>query len=229
MSSFEAVRAQGSALHATHVLLMLMQLFAWGMLLHVAVCCLACAWTAAASGLAHLRHLSPEHQCLARLFASCVAFHPACFPCPCQHCLTCPSFTNFIFHLAVLLLLLLFLQAAGQFQGSRGVLIDGVFGLFLDEKVKCHTCGKETHKVPKHYEHLIVVNSASLTLAAMAREANMAQLLADLFNQEQKFCDKDEGGCGASNVGTLVCCALRLVLVRMCQLSFENVTAAVLG
>lgn len=85
-------------------------------------------------------------------------------------------------------------------QGGRGILVDGVFGLKLFEKVVCSRCGKETHKVPEHYEHLIVVNSASLYLAAMGGSTGMARLLADLFSQEQKYCDKDEGGCGQANV-----------------------------
>jgi hypothetical protein len=92
-------------------------------------------------------------------------------------------------------------QHPGQQQGSRGILIDGVFGLLVTEKVACRVCGRETHKVPAHYEHLIVVNSASLNLSALSLEgAGMDQLLAFLFEQEQKFCDKDEGGCGEPNV-----------------------------
>jgi hypothetical protein len=83
-------------------------------------------------------------------------------------------------------------------------LIDGVFGLLVTEKVACHVCGRETHKVPAHYEHLIVVNSASLNLSAMSlASAGMDQLLAFLFEQEQKFCDKDEGGCGEPNVSVI--------------------------
>lgn len=92
-------------------------------------------------------------------------------------------------------------QHPGQEQGSRGVVIDGVFGLLLTERVRCQACGQETHKVPKHYEHLIVVNSASLNLAAMTLpDASMDRLLAFLFAQETKFCDKDVGGCGEPNV-----------------------------
>ena len=85
------------------------------------------------------------------------------------------------------------------------MLIDGVFGLRLTEKVVCRACGMETHNIPEHYEHLIVVNSISLHFAAQAcgGARRMDQLLAELFNQEQKFCDKDEGGCGEPNVSGL--------------------------
>jgi hypothetical protein len=95
-------------------------------------------------------------------------------------------------------------QSPGQWQGSRGCLIDGIFGLRLSEKVICSSCGKETHKVPEHYEHLIVVNSASLTMAAEVGAAvGMDGLLRFLSDQEQKYCDKDEGGCGTQNVSRL--------------------------
>lgn len=97
------------------------------------------------------------------------------------------------------------LQHPGREQGSRGVVIDGVFGLLLTERVVCQACGLETHKVPAHYEHLIVVNSASLNLAAMTMpDASMDHLLAFLFAQETKFCDKDVGGCGEPNVSRQV-------------------------
>lgn len=97
-------------------------------------------------------------------------------------------------------------QATGQAQGSRGILIDGIFGLLLEEKVVCRECGMETHKVPRHYEHLIVVNSISLVTAAQAfPDDSMDRLIAFLFEQEQKYCDRDVGGCGAANVSSTVC------------------------
>lgn len=96
------------------------------------------------------------------------------------------------------------LQAPGETQGSRGILIDGVFGLLLSEKVVCRSCGKETHKVPQHYEHLVVVNSTSLSmLYLMGQAVGMDNLLREMFDQEMKMCDKDEGGCGEPNVSRL--------------------------
>lgn len=47
----------------------------------------------------------------------------------------------------------------------------------------------------------MVVNSTSLTCAKIENPtAGMDILLRDLFDQEHKMCDKDEGGCGYSNV-----------------------------
>ena len=106
------------------------------------------------------------------------------------------------------------LQDPGKEHGSHGITVDGVFGLLLTEKVVCSHCGKETHKVPRHYEHLVVVNIASFNMAALSLEgAHMDRLLAFLFAQEQKYCDKDEGGCGEPNVSAcrVVCLAAAAV------------------
>lgn len=60
-------------------------------------------------------------------------------------------------------------------------------------------------QVPEHYEHLVVVNSINLTLLASQNPtAGMDILLRNMFDQEHKMCDKDEGGCGYSNVSATV-------------------------
>jgi hypothetical protein len=90
----------------------------------------------------------------------------------------------------------------GTYPGSRGILVDGVFGLRVRECVRCSMCSKETHVVAAHYEHMLVVNSMALSLSASLADTSgdMGRLLRDMFDQEQKACDRDEGGCGHWNV-----------------------------
>lgn len=49
-----------------------------------------------------------------------------------------------------------------------------------------------------------MVNSMALTFAAYDAPggADMGRLLRTLFDQEQKMCDKDEGGCGTQYVSS---------------------------
>jgi hypothetical protein len=49
---------------------------------------------------------------------------------------------------------------------------------------------------------MLVVNTNALTFAAYAIEgaSDMGQLLRTLFDQDQKMCDKDVGGCGTAYV-----------------------------
>ncbi|KAF6258340.1 hypothetical protein COO60DRAFT_1284604 [Scenedesmus sp. NREL 46B-D3] len=88
-------------------------------------------------------------------------------------------------------------------EGSRGVLVDSVFGLSVKEEVNCRQpgCGKRTHVIGLHWEHLLVVNTMALTFAAYGipeGASDMGRLLRTLFDQEQKMCDKDIGGCGTA-------------------------------
>jgi hypothetical protein len=80
-------------------------------------------------------------------------------------------------------------------------------------------CGKCTHIIESHWEHLLVVNSMALTYAAYdvpGGSSDMGRLLRTLFDQEQKMCDKDHGGCGTAYVSGDVlfpafkCCAAAL-------------------
>jgi hypothetical protein len=63
-------------------------------------------------------------------------------------------------------------------------------------------CRKRTHIIGEHWEHMLVVNTNALTFAAFAIEgpSDMGQLLRTLFDQDQKMCDKDMGGCGTAYV-----------------------------
>jgi hypothetical protein len=75
-------------------------------------------------------------------------------------------------------------------------------------------CRKRTHIIGEHWEHMLVVNTNALTFAAFAIEgpSDMGQLLRTLFDQDQKMCDKDMGGCGTAYVSgggvmaTALCC-----------------------
>lgn len=96
------------------------------------------------------------------------------------------------------------MQRAGgqQLPGSRGGLIDSVFGMCVRERLSCPRCGVQSHVVAPHWEHMLVVNTAALTtLAALSGDGcEMGILLRQLFDQEQKACDRDIGGCGAALV-----------------------------
>lgn len=99
-------------------------------------------------------------------------------------------------------------QGTSNVTGSRGVLIDSVFGLKVNEKVRCTIpgCGVVSHVVGSRWEHLVMVNSMALGYAAadaryeydLAPDAplDLGRLLRVLVDQEQKACDKDLGGCG---------------------------------
>eukprot|EP00878_Enallax_costatus_P013635 GHUV01014258.1.p1 GENE.GHUV01014258.1~~GHUV01014258.1.p1 ORF type:complete len:721 (+),score=313.38 GHUV01014258.1:201-2165(+) len=99
-------------------------------------------------------------------------------------------------------------QGSSNVTGSRGVLIDSVFGLKVNEKVRCTEpgCGVVSHIIASRWEHLIVVNSMALGFAAEdarmefdlppGAQLDLGLLLRVLVDQEQKACDKDVGGCG---------------------------------
>lgn len=108
-------------------------------------------------------------------------------------------------------------QGLSNTAGSRGVLIDGVFGILVNEKVRCTSqrCGVVSHVIPDHWEHLLMVNSAALKYAAQDARAELGletndapvelgRLLRTLFDQEQKACDKEKGGCGIKHVSLRV-------------------------
>lgn len=100
-------------------------------------------------------------------------------------------------------------QGGSSDPGSRGVLIDSVFGLKVNERVRCTNpeCGIISHVVPSHWEHLLVVYSMALGYAAQDAQnehssVEMGLVLRALFDQEFKACDRDVKGCGANYVSS---------------------------
>jgi len=87
--------------------------------------------------------------------------------------------------------------ASGTVRGTRGQIVDNSFGLMVSEAVQCGQCGKVTHQVGEHYEHMLVVSAASLQLCNMCTDtSSFGELLRTVQEQEKKTCDKDVGGCG---------------------------------
>ncbi len=84
---------------------------------------------------------------------------------------------------------------------SKGAAVDAVFGLRLAEALECLNCRKFTHRRPTHMEHMHVATAANLrVMYGMYDVIDMGQLLRELMDQEMKYCDKDEGGCGTRAV-----------------------------
>ena len=96
--------------------------------------------------------------------------------------------------------------ASGMVRGTRGQIVDSSFGLMVSEAVQCGQCGKVTHQVGEHFEHMLVVSAASLQLCNACTDTNsFGELLRTVQEQEKKTCDKDVGGCGMEQVSKDKC------------------------
>jgi hypothetical protein len=91
--------------------------------------------------------------------------------------------------------------ASSSIPGTRGTIVDTSFGLMVSEAVRCMQCGKVTHEVQPHFEHMLVVSAAALQMCkAFADSSNFGMLLRTVQEQDKKKCDEDVGGCGMLQV-----------------------------
>ncbi|KAL4450736.1 hypothetical protein ABPG77_001092 [Micractinium sp. CCAP 211/92] len=99
--------------------------------------------------------------------------------------------------------------------------VNAIFGLSVEEQVKCARCGKATH-CSSYTQFFCNVQAAALQQAfgTTASRRSMGQLFRQLEMQLQKSCDRDLGGCGAKNC---VSCSLTSApRVFTVQLAWES-------